>query len=490
MPVPLTPLRLAPRPSPLAPRGFTFIEVLFSVVILGVGLIMIAGMLPVAIKQNADTRNDLTAKVVCDSGYAFIRTLIQQHPEAFPETCGDRGSAAFNGIPNFNGGEPFTPKANTMLDEFMGDQLMKLNTADDYTPVGSNPPADPNYTAVDPATGVNKSRTQWGRFRAGRMMPLSYDVVYPAGTGTNGGYDIGNLVANHTFNVNKPVGVPTRLPETDTYPLGWHQVVLGDRIVSSEPRFQWLAFYRRDEGSKVIKLVIVAMRQQTSEVTDRYEIGKTLPNEKIGDPSTPSGTAIGNGPFLVPVEIEDSLTGPDVVKFLGTPGTDAWDVDVAETGSFLIVAHSPPLNGNDNQSATAGDLNRPFRNNGKIFRLAARRDDLDTPNVNRVWELAPGFDLDSADAGPDQIFGTPDDVPDGSMNVTTTLTDNSVAIRSARAHQYPVTDPNGNGAKYVDGTRAYAWIIGRGHLDPTTGSGAYVGATQDLGVLSVDLPIP
>ena len=410
---------------------------------------MIAGMLPVAIKQNADTRNDLTAKVVCDSGYAYLRTLIQTHPEAFPETCGERGA--------INGGEPFTPLNNSMLEEFMDDALMNLNPADDYTPLGSSPPAPVNVVGRE--------------LRAGRMMPLSYDVARPDATNA---YNIASMT---------PV-------QRAAYPLAWHQIILGDRIVSSEPRFQWLAFYRRDEGSSVIKLIIVAMRQQTGEVVDRYRASSeplgagnaTLPNERIGDPNGTAGAPTGNGPFLVPVEFEDSLTGPDIVKFLGTPGTSAWDVDVAETGAFLIIAHSPPLNGN----TATGDLNRPYRNNGKIFRLGARRDEFTGTEDGRVWELQPGFDLSPADAGVDQIIGTPDDIPDGSMNQKQLLADNNTpAIRQAGVTQYPVSD-----TVNVPGTRAYAWIIGRGHLDPTTGSGPYVGATQDLGVLAVDVPLP
>lgn len=440
------------RPTPTRP-GFTFVEVLFAVVILGIGLIMIAGMLPVAIKQNADTRNDITAKVVCDSGYAYLKALIQQHPEAFPETTGDRGTT--------NGGNPFVPRSGSMLAKFMEDNLMNLNPSDDYTPQGSTPlTIDPVYP-VDPATGLRPTRSQLGNLKAGRMMPLSYDVVTADGTRQ------------------------VTLADVTAYPLAWHQLILGDRIVSSEPRFQWLAFYRRDEGSNIIKLIIVAMRQQTAEVTDRYDASRTLPNEAIGDPQG-LNPRTSNGPFLVPIEVEDMLAEPDKVKFVGAPGSNAWDVDVAETGSFLIIAHSPPLNGNLNGS---GDLNRPFRNNGKILRLAARRDDLDTASA-RVWELAPGFDLGSADAGPDEIFGTPDDVPDGSMNTAQTFADNATAPRQQGVARYPLTEPGATTPQYAAGTTTWAWIIGRGHLDPTTATGPYVGATQDLGVLVVDVPLP
>src|SRR5688500_6037600 len=38
--------------------GFTFTEVMFAVILLGIGFIMLAGMFPVAIQQTAQTQNE------------------------------------------------------------------------------------------------------------------------------------------------------------------------------------------------------------------------------------------------------------------------------------------------------------------------------------------------------------------------------------------------------------------------------------------------
>lgn len=76
----LRPASLATGHRPLATpvlRGFTFIEVLFAIIILGVGLIMIAGMLPVAIQQGQKSQEDLNGRVVCDNGYALLRKSIE-----------------------------------------------------------------------------------------------------------------------------------------------------------------------------------------------------------------------------------------------------------------------------------------------------------------------------------------------------------------------------------------------------------------------------
>ena len=397
----------------LRPRGrraFTFIEILFAIIILGVGMIMIAGMLPVAIKQNSDTRNDLTARVVADGGYAYLRTLAQSQPQAFPETHGEN---------TIGTGKSITAKANSALDEYMSDDLMGLNSADEYTDGGSFPTNQP-VTSTD------------GRRRAGRVVPLSFDVARPD---TSNNYRFGRMSA----------------ADLAAYPLAYHQNQFGDRVVSGEPRFQWLGFYRRDEDSDTVKLIVVAMRQQNSEVTDRYGVTTTMQHEELN---------AKNGPFLVPVEIEDSLAEPDKVKFVFT-GANPHDLNVAETGSYLIIAHSPPLNGNANGS---GDLYRPFRNNGRVFKLAARRDDLDAQATGaRVWELAPGFDLGPAGEGADGILGTADDVPDGSMNTAQSFAEN---CRAEQVHHARRSSVRVEGGHAVHGARDQ--LINGGRVAPST----------------------
>src|SRR5687768_8638459 len=42
----------------LARGGFTFTEVMFAVILLGIGFIMLAGMFPVAIQQTAQTQQE------------------------------------------------------------------------------------------------------------------------------------------------------------------------------------------------------------------------------------------------------------------------------------------------------------------------------------------------------------------------------------------------------------------------------------------------
>ena len=56
-------------------RGFNFIEVLFAVIILGLGFIMIAGIFPVALQQSTQTANETTAALVAREALRAIQSI-------------------------------------------------------------------------------------------------------------------------------------------------------------------------------------------------------------------------------------------------------------------------------------------------------------------------------------------------------------------------------------------------------------------------------
>lgn len=57
--------------------GFTFVEVLFAIIILGIGMIMLAAMLPVAISQTAATRDQIAGKSAAEAGYAYMKVVAR-----------------------------------------------------------------------------------------------------------------------------------------------------------------------------------------------------------------------------------------------------------------------------------------------------------------------------------------------------------------------------------------------------------------------------
>lgn len=67
--------------------GFTFIEVMFAVIVLGVGVVMIATMLPVAIKTAQDTRESAAGTAAIESGFHLIeQSYAENGNTSLPET--------------------------------------------------------------------------------------------------------------------------------------------------------------------------------------------------------------------------------------------------------------------------------------------------------------------------------------------------------------------------------------------------------------------
>src|SRR5690606_2323337 len=80
-PMPVQARQSARRAAP-ARRGFTFIEVMFSVMILGFGVIMVAVMLPVAVRQTQETRETNAGSAVVESGFHELETVYLTAPAA------------------------------------------------------------------------------------------------------------------------------------------------------------------------------------------------------------------------------------------------------------------------------------------------------------------------------------------------------------------------------------------------------------------------
>ena len=347
-----------PRTHPHPRHGFTFIEVLFAIIILGIGSIMIAGMLPVAIKQSSDTRNAITGKAACEAGFAYVQAIA--------------ATSNFAALPP---------------------------TANDQTP-------PPTTALVLPGIGSPSP---------GQMIPLT-----------------------STFLANNPVTFAA------------FGSITGSRVVASDPRTQWLAFYGRAPFAPAAKLVVLALRLQNIERVPAYV---TAP------PTTPSPintlTINDNDPHLLTAAIVDGgALNPDTITLTGTTQSLA----AADAGAFAIVASSPAA------TATPADpdaTNRPFRNNGRVFRLGKLVSG--TPIAPPlVYELQPGYDLPPRVPEVRNAAGTvvQAEMPDASMDASTTT---------------------------------QVWLVGKGLLNPALAydpaNNPYVGQVQDVSVLTTQVQL-
>src|SRR2546422_3024300 len=59
-------------------RGFTFTEVMFAVILLGIGFIMLAGMFPVAIQQTQTNVEESTASTLVQAATRYMEQTLTQ----------------------------------------------------------------------------------------------------------------------------------------------------------------------------------------------------------------------------------------------------------------------------------------------------------------------------------------------------------------------------------------------------------------------------
>jgi type II secretory pathway pseudopilin PulG len=81
--------------------GFTFIEVLFAVILLGIGFIMIAGIFPTAIQQTAVVSDETQGSLICRGALRRIQevaetrgNLLSNGSALFPQTVYSAGSSS------------------------------------------------------------------------------------------------------------------------------------------------------------------------------------------------------------------------------------------------------------------------------------------------------------------------------------------------------------------------------------------------------------
>ncbi|HWB54328.1 MAG TPA: hypothetical protein VG722_09045 [Tepidisphaeraceae bacterium] len=175
---------------------------------------------------------------------------------------------------------------------------------------------------------------------------------------------------------------------TGVNPHLWKEVS-GSLINPINPRYGWVGFYSCDSSStaspyaaKSYANVIAIITENQNPQASGYVASTDLYQPAGPEPATLQGWPIS-------IKIVDSsdtsiagLTGrmtSDVVFI--NDGAVAGSQNAAATGAYIVVAK-------DNTSATQYW-------NGRIYRLAARRSDLDVdgPANSQAWELAPGQDF-------------------------------------------------------------------------------------------------
>jgi prepilin-type N-terminal cleavage/methylation domain-containing protein len=138
---------------------------------------------------------------------------------------------------------------------------------------------------------------------------------------------------------------------------------LGDRISAADPRYAWVALYRRGGGA-VAQVYVVAVRARATDAFTGADLA--------ADPDDATGLGSNLSPRPVGVRLEKGVGGgPDRVRLAGGAAGDA--TAAAAPGAYLIVADDDPAVG------------------AHVYQLGSAID-----ATEGLWELAPGGDLTGA----------------------------------------------------------------------------------------------
>ena len=332
----------------LGRAGFSFAEVLFAVIILGIGFILVAAIFPVAIQQTQSSAEDAAGAAAARQAAAAIAELTAP--------AGNVYTSAANVTSGFSG--PVT-------------QLTGATANPQYTPVPQNTAA-----LLTPPTGINAVAS------LPLFPPTVKNYVLPASPGSG---------------VVPPPAVVAAFsgPRWDA--------IRGNVILQTDPRYAYVPFYRRENGSPTMQLIVVAVaaRNQVTYVNDQVVAGGPAYLSDTLRPYTPTqtyaATNVTQQSRPSAASVSATTIVPDLVSFTGgaVPG---WLMEGCQLPTNNNPQYAPKL-------ATA----RGYRLGRQILGGGAVSYELDAPD-----------DLNAA-PGPDGLWGTSDDVIDIAGNATTAV---------------------------------------------------------------------
>ena len=345
-------------------RGFSFVELMFAVIVLGIGLIMTAALFPVGIRQAKTASESTAGGVAARAAKDLAANLAADRP------------GTFSGV-----AIPFTLPPTDFANPTLGlrtDQRTHIGT--EGQGYGEGGPANPNPVGdADSYVGPN----------AGGAAPLvANEVLHLPGT----------FVGFGDARFNSRTASP--------YGFDWESItrdkVRGQSIVATDPRYGLIPLYAR--GRTYVNQT--ASGTDTRNVNGVYskadataQFVVVVVQSRIRDQY---GQADLNGVTFTPVPVFVRLNEGDDTLEPFTPDSDSVDrvrfenvggsplthaeVPAAAEGAFVVIADD--RQGND-LAGSARDESRGA-SNGRVYRLGRQVGRADQP---AIWELAPGFDM-------------------------------------------------------------------------------------------------
>lgn len=337
--------------------GFSFTEILFAVMILGIGFIMIAAMFPVAIHQTDATNQETIAASVGRQASDYMAQMA-----ALPQPL-----ASVAGYTTYTNpaGDPSTFPA---------------------TPYGILLPTIPSATSLQ-ASNYQLLANQSSRVLAGQVWSL---------------YDSRDAWVYAWNNPNLPS--PPYYVNHNQYL--WNSVA-SNLIQPTDPRFAWVAMYRRDMilqgtpttgGTTATTIVPAPYAQLIMIGVECRDTQVYIPETDVQSPPTGTYPNWTNAPF-----IPQLITN---VTFGYTKGSGiSYASFSAASGNLQALGENAYIVISDDHISPSKDpyqLHGTFT--GRVFRLGSAR------SGSNAWNFLPGQDLTSTDINNINAMATSFDV--------------------------------------------------------------------------------
>lgn len=435
---------------PCLPRaGFSFAEVMFAVVVLGIGFIMLASIFPVAIKQTQLNTEETVAIAVARNGLAVMTEMATQ-----PNPAYNPPAVVPPGAPS--------------------DELLTATWVGGAVP---NPADLPDGTSL----------------RLGKVISMKDRRIPNA-------LNVGGNVYRRRDGMWKAVVGNMIQPGDPRY--AWVPLYRRDVIYSN---VGGVAGARPFPFAQVILIGCVVRNRSTYETYDAISAGTGNP-PAISDeqyyPLEPKPVAVrilplndGSGGYYMLVFSLRAVTGAG----FNTTGSLATIYDqVAENGvgesSFVVIS--------DDRIVDAGSgafSDNTGRMNGKIYRLGVRRPELDEPGnpPKFAWTLQPGFDF-TPDPGADGVFYGGGGGGKQKDDINALGADGLAGATAPTVGGTPTNGADIAVAGSAAAKGAVAYVIGKGFSTPNPANplppgasgttAAYEGTTQDVAVYTTFVP--
>lgn len=438
----------------LARSGFSFAEVMFAVVVLGIGFIMVAAIFPVAIKQTQLNTEETVAVAVAKGGVnVMLQAGAARNPNKRTGINGDTVTA------------PLLPRTDVL--DFNSGQQLSI-----------------------PGSGS-------GPFRFGKLASLRdrrFDNELNTALNTHVNFQRDGMWRAISANLIQP---------TDPR-FAWVPLYIREVQYSSRPGAS-------DEVAPYARLVLFGCAVRNRTTYDAADYTPYLPASNPNAQPEPSNHFVTLEPK--PVAVQVKLVNPAnsdegyCIKFFsvrglggsgghaagGFPSLGSDDAVYARfaseavgEGSFVVISDDRIIErGTSDQISLASG-----RMNGLVLRVGVRRPELDEGGTfpKYAWSLMPGYEF-TPHPGPDGVFAGPAQDDINRLGVDDSGTYGDVTINGVRTL--------GDNIAFMGGAQqgCVAYIMGRGYTNPratpgmTGADSQYDGPTQDVAVYTTYIPV-